>query len=68
MQDELDPIIDGLKPLCLCKGIAKKVFLRHIAAGVATLAELQRLTGAGKGSCQGKRCTPKLLELLEKQK
>jgi len=58
-------IIEGLKPLCLCKGVRKSVFLKHIAAGLLTLEELQRATGAGSGSCKGKRCTPRIVELLE---
>jgi len=61
-------IIEGLKPLCLCKGIRKSVFLKHIAAGLRTLEELQRATGAGSGSCKGKRCTPRIVELLEEQR
>jgi hypothetical protein len=28
-----EQILDGLKPICLCKGIRKSVFLKHIAAG-----------------------------------
>jgi hypothetical protein len=30
--------------------------------------KLQQATGAGSGSCQGRRCTPKLLELLEQER
>lgn len=59
-------IIDGLKPICLCKGIRKSVFLKHIKAGGKTVEELKKATGAGSGSCKGKRCTPKIIELLEK--
>jgi len=57
-------ILDGLKPVCLCKGIRKNVFLKHMAAGVTTLEGLRRATGAGSGSCGGKRCTPRILDLL----
>lgn len=62
--DEKD-IIEGLKPVCLCKGIKKKVFMKHIVSGVHTLAGLRKATGAGSGSCQGKRCTPRIHDLLE---
>jgi NAD(P)H-nitrite reductase large subunit len=62
--DEKD-IIDGLKPICLCKGIKKRVFLQHIAAGIKTVAGLKKATGAGTGSCGGKRCTPRIAGLLE---
>ena len=58
-------IIDGLKPVCLCKGIRKNVFLKHIKAGLRTVEDLKKATGAGSGSCKGKRCTPRILELLK---
>ncbi len=58
-------IIEGLKPICLCKGIKKKVFLKHIAAGIRTLEGLRKATGAGSGSCGGKRCTPRILDLIK---
>ena len=58
-------IIDGLKPICLCKGIRKSVFLRHIQDGCKTIEELRKATGAGSGPCKGKRCTPRILDLLQ---
>ena len=58
-------IIDGLKPICLCKGIRKSVFLKHIKAGLKTVDELKKATGAGTGSCKGERCTPRILEMLQ---
>ena len=58
-------IIDGLKTICICKGIRKKVFLQHIRAGAKSLEELQTLTGAGSGGCGGQRCTPRLIEILD---
>lgn len=57
-------IIDGLKVICICRGIRKKTFLRKIDLGKSSLTDLQKATGAGSGSCGGKRCTPKILELL----
>lgn len=60
-----EQILDGLKPICLCKGIRKKIFLKHIATGLNTVEELQKVTGAGSGSCGGKRCTPRIIELLK---
>ena len=61
-------IIDGLKTVCLCKAIKKKVFQSFIRDGVASLEQIQELTGAGTGECQGKRCTPKIIELLQQSK
>ncbi len=58
-------IIDGLKPVCLCRNIKKRVFLRHIAEGKRSLEQLRAATGAGSGPCGGRRCTPKILALLD---
>jgi NAD(P)H-nitrite reductase large subunit len=60
-----EQVIDGLKPICLCKGVKKSVFLDHIKAGLQTVEELKNATGAGTGSCKGKRCSPRIAELLE---
>ncbi len=59
-------ILDGLKAICLCKGIRKKVFLKHIAAGIDTIEGLRKATGAGTGPCGGKRCTPRIAALLDR--
>jgi bacterioferritin-associated ferredoxin len=59
-------IIEGLKPVCICKGIKKKAIMEKIKAGMTTVEELQRVTGAGSGSCKGERCTPRILELLRR--
>jgi NAD(P)H-nitrite reductase large subunit len=58
-----EQILDGLKPVCLCKGIKKKTILKHIAAGLRTVEALKKATGAG--ACGGKRCTPRIIELLK---
>ncbi len=57
-------IIEGLKPICQCKGIKKKTLLQHIASGIQTVEALQHISGAGTGSCEGKKCTPRIEELL----
>ncbi|PLX98496.1 MAG: (2Fe-2S)-binding protein [Desulfuromonas sp.] len=57
-------IIDGLKTICICKGIKKKVFKELIADGKKTIEELRKATGAGSGPCGGRRCTPRLNEML----
>ena len=64
MNTKEQQIIDGLKVICRCKGIKKSVFLKHIKAGLTTAAELKKATGAGAGSCKGKHCTPRIVELL----
>jgi NAD(P)H-nitrite reductase large subunit len=57
-------IIEGLKVICQCKGIRRSVFLKLINSGLTTVAELQKATGAGTGSCKGKQCTPRIMDLL----
>ncbi|PLX78924.1 MAG: (2Fe-2S)-binding protein [Desulfuromonas sp.] len=59
-----EEIIDGLKTICICKGIRKKVFLKLIAEGNTTIDQLRQKTGAGSGPCGGQRCTPRLKEML----
>jgi NAD(P)H-nitrite reductase large subunit len=61
-------IIEGLKPICLCKGIKKSVFLKHIKAGLSSVEALKKATSAGSGSCKGKRCTPRISEMLKSSK
>jgi NAD(P)H-nitrite reductase large subunit len=38
---------------------------KTIANGADTLEKVQKSTSAGSGSCGGRRCTPKIEELLE---
>jgi bacterioferritin-associated ferredoxin len=59
-------IIEGLKPVCICKGIRMRVFQERIKAGLMTVEELKKATGAGSGSCKGERCTPRIREILDK--
>lgn len=63
-----EEIMDKLTKVCICKGISKKSIKDSIQNGALTIEEVRRTTGAGSGSCGGKRCTPKILELLEKSK
>lgn len=58
-------IIDGLKVICICRQIKKKVFLKHIESGIRTVRGLKEITGAGSGPCGGKRCTPRIEEMLK---
>ena len=57
-------IIDGLKTICICKGIKKKIFKELIAEGKTSIEDLRKATGAGSGPCGGRRCTPRLNEML----
>jgi NAD(P)H-nitrite reductase large subunit len=60
-------VIEGLKPVCICKGIRKSVFLKNIRAGLTSVEALRKATGAGRGSCKGERCTPRIEELIREE-
>ena len=66
MSDEINQeILDKLTKVCLCKAISKASIKKTIASGANTLEKVQKASGAGSGACGGKRCTPKILSLLE---
>lgn len=57
-------ILDKLTKVCICKGISRATIKKAINDGAATVGEVQKASGAGSGSCGGRRCTPKIAELL----
>ena len=57
-------MLDKLTKVCICKGIPRSTIKAAIKNGADTLEAVQKITGAGSGSCGGKRCTPKIQELL----
>ncbi|MEN8906572.1 MAG: (2Fe-2S)-binding protein [Clostridiales bacterium] len=59
-------VMDKLTKVCICKAINRKKFKDLIKNGVTDLEGLRKNTGAGSGPCKGKRCTPKILDLLSK--
>lgn len=58
-------ILDKLTKVCLCKGINRASIKKAIENGAQTIGEVQKVTGAGSGSCHGCRCTPKIQEFIE---
>ncbi len=65
MSDINQDIIDKHTKVCICKAINKSTIKKTIANGSDTLEKVQKATSAGSGSCGGRRCTPKIKELLE---
>ena len=58
-------VVEGMKVVCICKGIKKRVFWKALDAGICTHADINRQTGSGSGSCQGRRCGPRILDMLK---
>lgn len=59
-----EEIMDKLTKVCLCKAIPRSKIKAAIKNGARTVKEVQEATGAGSGGCGGRRCTPKIEELL----
>lgn len=64
-EDINQDILDKLTKVCLCKAINRASIKKVIANGADTIEKVRKATGAGSGACGGKRCTPKILSLLE---
>ncbi len=63
---EINPqIMDKLTKVCICKAIPRSTIKKAIRSGAGTLVKVRAATGAGSGPCNGRRCTPKILELLK---
>lgn len=60
-------ILDKMTKVCICKAISRAKIKKAIQDGAHTLEEVQKATGAGSGSCGSRRCTPKILELLDNE-
>jgi bacterioferritin-associated ferredoxin len=57
-------VLEGMKVVCICKGIKKRSFWQALDKGAQTKEEVNRLTGSGNGGCQGRRCGPRIMEML----
>lgn len=57
-------ITEGMKVVCICKGIKKRAFWNALDEGICTKEDINRATGSGSGSCQGRRCGPRILDMI----
>jgi bacterioferritin-associated ferredoxin len=65
MEEKLkEEILDKLTKVCICKGIPRVKIKEAIRNGAKNPEDVKKMTGAGSGSCGGKRCSPKIEELL----
>jgi len=69
MDDNINgEILDKITKVCICKAIPRSKMKKVIINGAKTIEEVRRETGAGSGPCGGRRCTPKIEELLKQHK
>jgi bacterioferritin-associated ferredoxin len=62
----LRTVLEGMKVVCICKGIKQRVFWKALDSGMRTKEEINRFTGSGSGGCQGRRCGPRIAEMLQR--
>ena len=60
-----EKILDKLTKTCVCRVVSRAKIKEAIEDGATTVEEVMNVTGAGKGSCKGCRCIPKIQELIK---
>ncbi len=64
MNNTNEEIMDKLTKVCVCKAVSRYSIKKAIKHGAKTVEDVQKTTGAGSGGCCGKRCIPKIEELI----
>jgi len=62
-----EEILARLKPGCICKGIKLYKIQEAIDNGATSYVDIAKVTGIGGGSCDSKRCSAKVTQLLQKK-
>lgn len=62
---ENEAIMDKLTKVCLCKSVSRATMKKAISAGADNVEKVWKATNSGNGPCQGKRCGPKIKDLLD---
>lgn len=52
-------ILDKITKVCICKGVSRATIKKAIRDGAKSVADVQKVTDAGGGSCGGRRCQRK---------
>lgn len=60
-----EEIKDRFTKVCLCRAVSRASIKKAIKNGAVSVEEVKRATGAGTGSCGGKRCSNKIQELID---
>ena len=58
--------VEENKPVCICKGIRGKTIIATIEKGADSVEKVIKKTEAGKGSCQGSRCSSVIADMVER--
>lgn len=59
-----EQILDKLTKVCLCKAIPRSRIKDAIKNGAHTVEAVNKAVGSGSGGCCGRRCAPKIQELI----
>ena len=60
-----DAILDKITKTCRCKCVTRAKIKEAIRNGADTLEKVQKITGAGTGSCKGSGCSYTIESLKE---
>ncbi len=61
-------VLDKMTKVCICKAIPRSKIKEVIKSGATTVEEVNKIVGSGSGGCKGRRCGPKIEELINMYK
>jgi bacterioferritin-associated ferredoxin len=61
-------VLDKMTKVCICKAIPRSKIKEAIKSGATTVEEVNKIVGSGSGGCKGRRCGPKIEELINMHK
>ncbi len=66
--DSQKKLIDGIRKVCICKGIPASSILEAIRGGCLSFEALRRTVGVGTGNCRARRCRAKIEKMVKDYK
>lgn len=67
-EDKKKMVLDKMTKVCICKAIPRSKIKEAIKSGATTVEEVNKIVGSGSGGCKGRRCGPKIEELINMYK
>ncbi|KMT21629.1 (2Fe-2S)-binding protein [Clostridium cylindrosporum] len=65
MGDELrEEVLDKLTKVCVCTGTSRRTIKEAVKKGALTFQDIKAKTGAGSGSCCGRKCREKIEQII----